>query len=279
MRLQDILEWSARLAGCDGVPEDSEVYVEADTDVRRVLVGVDIGIPELLFARDSGFDAVIAHHPLGNRARMRMPEVVHRQVEQMVAEGIERADAEAAVAERLEAPHRLTHAANINQVVDTARLIGMPVANVHLACDIISRQALVDLLEKKDSSGASVGDAIAWLRTVPEIAAGLTRPEAWIGGEDTRLGRWTVAMAGGFNGGYPAFSRYYRAGVDTIFTMHVADPDLARLRADPVAEGRALVVTGHMATDSIGINWLIAGLEERGLEVVRTSGVVQAATE
>jgi hypothetical protein len=32
-----------------------------------------------------------------------------------------------------------------------------------------------------------------------------------------------------------------------------------------------------MTTDSVGINAVIAGLEERGIEVVRTSGVIAPA--
>jgi hypothetical protein len=276
VRLQEILEWSAQLAGCDGVPADSMVYVEAPRDVRRVLFGIDIGLGEILFARDAGFDAVIAHHPIGDRASLDLEKVVQRQVDQMTAEGIARDVAEAAVTQRLERPHRAGHMANVMHVVDTARLIGMPLANIHLACDIIGRQAIVDRLAERASPGALVGDAIAWIEEFPEMEAGLTRPETWVGTPSHRLGRYTVAMAGGTNGGHPVFREYFRAGVDTIFAMHCAEDDLARLRADPVSEDKTLVVTGHMSTDSIGINRVIAGLGARGVEVTRTSGIVAA---
>ena len=56
--------------------------------------------------------------------------------------------------------------------------------------------------------------------------------------------------------------------------MHIAEDDLAKLRDDPVAEGRTLVVTGHMGTDSIGVNRVIAGLEQRDITVTRTGGIV-----
>jgi len=97
MRLREILEWSAQLAGCDSVPADSQVYLEAHDDVRRVLFGVDIGLGELLYAREAGFDAVIAHHPVGDRAQIDFSRVVWRQVDQMTAEGIPRDVAEAYV--------------------------------------------------------------------------------------------------------------------------------------------------------------------------------------
>ncbi|HXW78727.1 MAG TPA: hypothetical protein VEJ84_04470, partial [Acidimicrobiales bacterium] len=106
-----------------------------------------------------------------------------------------------------------------------------------------------------------------------EIRTGLTRPEVWVGDSDGALGRWVVAMAGGTNGGYPVFREYWDVGVDTIFAMHCAEDDLQRLRAE-ASPGKSLVVTGHMATDSIGINAVIAGMEQRGIEVTRTSGIV-----
>jgi hypothetical protein len=273
MNLADILDLSARMAGCASVPADSQVYVEAPGDVRRVLVGVDTTLAEVLWAQQNGFDAVIAHHPLGDLARTRFADVVHRQVEQMEAEGIDSETAQRAVTARLEAIHRSTHMSNVNALVDGARLAGMPLCNVHLACDIIARSAIVEMLRRRATAAATVGDAIEWFDEFPEYARGHARPEAWVGSAASALGRWTVAMAGGTNGGFPVFREYFSAGVDTIFAMHVAEDDLQRLRS-ACDQDDTLVITGHMTTDSIGINALIAALEERGIEVVRTSGVV-----
>ena len=273
MNLSQILEWSARLAGCSEVPADSQVYVESPRDVRSVLFGVDVDAGELLYAQGAGYDAVIAHHPLGEHARMDFAKVVHRQVDMMVAEGIDRAVAEAAVAQRLGPVHRRDHMSNYNRIVDTARLIGMPLCNVHLACDIIGRQAIVDMLTARAGADTTVGQVIEWLGEFPEMEAAMTRPEAWIGDPSAKLGRWVVAMAGGTNGGYPVFREYYRAGVDTVLAMHIAEDDLQKLRAE-APPNASLLVTGHMATDSIGINRVISGLEDQGIEVTRTSGVI-----
>jgi len=60
-----------RLAGVDQTPPDSQVYV--DGDVRRVFVGIDVDIGELLLARSLGADGVIAHHPIGSNARLGLP--------------------------------------------------------------------------------------------------------------------------------------------------------------------------------------------------------------
>lgn len=273
MNLAGILEWSARLAGCDAVPANSQVYVEAPGHVRRVLFGIDISVGELVYARDAGYDAVIAHHPAGDHARMDFGRVVLRQIDQMVAEGVPRTFAEAAIAERLGPSHRAAHMSNYGAVVDTARLIGLPFCNVHLACDIIGREAIVEMLRRRDGEGSPVGEVLGWFDEFPEMEAALTRPEQWVGRPELPLGRWTVAMAGGTNGGYHVFREYWRHGVDTVFAMHCAEGDVQKLRAE-AEPGKSLVVTGHMATDSIGINRVIAGLEEMGVEVTRTSGIV-----
>jgi putative NIF3 family GTP cyclohydrolase 1 type 2 len=273
MKLGELLQWTAELAGFDEVPADSQVYLENTGDARRVLFGIDTSIAELMFAKQSGYDALIAHHPLGEQAVTDFHKVVQRQVEQMTAAGVDKSLATTAVSQRLERPHRARHMSNINALVDTGRLIGLPFCNIHLACDEIGRQLIAKCVASKTGPDATVGDAIAALNSFTEIRNGLTTPEAWVGGDGNLLGKWVVAMAGGTNGGYPVFSEYWNAGVNTIFAMHCAEDDLAKLRAHAGPQ-QNLVVTGHMATDSIGINRVIAAMEERGISVTRTSGIV-----
>jgi putative NIF3 family GTP cyclohydrolase 1 type 2 len=274
--LQQVLLRATAMAGCESIPEDSAVHVDG-TDIGRVLFGIDVDLGELLYAREAGFDAVVAHHPIGGSARTGLPQVVWRQVPQMVAEGIEEEVARAAVGQRISGMERSLHTANVNRVVDTARLLGLPLANIHLPCDIISRQTVVELLEKGATPASSVDEVIGLLRTLPEIAAAPAAPQAWLGRGANQLGRWTVAMAGGTNGGHPVFREYYNAGVDTILAMHIGEADLLRLEAE-VPAGKNLIITGHMGTDSLGINTVIAAMEsEFGMEVTRTSGIVPPA--
>ena len=75
-----------RLAGCVETPPDSQVYL--DGDVRRVFVGIDVDLGELLLARRLGADGVIAHHPIGSRARLGLSSVIEGHETQMRADGI-----------------------------------------------------------------------------------------------------------------------------------------------------------------------------------------------
>jgi len=275
MDSSEIMAEALSQAGLDEVPADSGIHIPG-TDLERALFGIDLEVGELLWAREAGFDVVVAHHPVGDGgASVQFTDVMWRQVDQMREEGISEPVARAAVAERVATVHRRRHMANHNRVLDTARLIGMPLLNIHLPPDIVSRRFFQDLLSRTVRPETTVGDLLETLNQVPEMAGSLVKPEAWIGDPDNPVGRCAVAIAGGTNGGYPVFSAYYAAGVSTILAMHIDEADFARLRGE-AADGRNFIVTGHMPSDSIGINRLIWGLEDHGLECVRTSGIIDA---
>jgi len=77
---------SLKLAGLKEVPEDSAIYVSGSY-VEKVLFGIDAGVPELLFAKQLGYDAVIAHHPQGGTAVINFHQVFKRHIQQMVVAG------------------------------------------------------------------------------------------------------------------------------------------------------------------------------------------------
>jgi len=89
------------------------------------------------------------------------------------------------------------------------------------------------------------------------------------------LGRWVVLHGAGTNGGYPIAKCAFDHGIDTVVYIHVDPGHLARLRGEFAAKGKNLVVTGHVASDSIGINVLVRALREHGLEVTCVSGIVE----
>lgn len=78
------------------------------------------------------------------------------------------------------------------------------------------------------------------------------------------LGNWVLVFAAGTNGGYPVAKAYFENGVDTVIYLHVDYDALVRLRQDCTGD---LVVLGHMAGDSIGINIFLARLRREGVMV------------
>ena len=147
-----------RLAGCEQTPADSQVYL--DGDVRRVLFGIDIDVGELLLARMIGVDGVIAHHPIGSRARLDFPQVIEGHEEQMVSAGIPQPIAHDAMLARKRPIERALHSANYDRVVDAARLLRMPLMNIHLAADLIGRRVFMDLVSKRVTATTRVGELL-----------------------------------------------------------------------------------------------------------------------
>ena len=262
-----------RLAGCSQTPADSEVYF--DGDVRRVFVGIDVDLGELLLARTLGADGVIAHHPIGSRARLGLSAMVERHEAQMQAEGIPAEVAHQTMLARQRPVAHALHTTNYDRVVDAARQLRIPMMNIHLAADIIGRQYFIDFVGRVvDGRATTVGGLIGELKTIPEMEASLVQPELWLGKAENPVGRWIVQMAAGTNGGAPVYRTYYEHGIHTILAMHIDDRDLRELEQLQLP-GANLVITGHMPSDSIGMNRLIDALERQGLEVIVGSGVIR----
>jgi hypothetical protein len=112
------------------------------------------------------------------------------------------------------------------------------------------------------------------LKTIPEMEASLVQPELWLGTAENPVGRWVVQMAAGTNGGAPVYRTYYEHGIDTILAMHIDERDLRELEQlqRPAAN---LVITGHIPSDSIGMNRVLDALEKQGIEVIAGSGVIR----
>jgi len=274
VRLSEIMAMANRLAGCDQTPlPDSQVYL--DGEVRRVFVGIDVDVGELLLARSLGADGVIAHHPIGSNARLGLAAVIERHEAQMRAEGIPAEVAREKMLDRRRPVAHSLHTSNYDRVVDAARQLNMPMMNIHLAADLIGRQYFIDFVGRVvDRGTTTVGGLIGELKTIPEMEASLVQPELWLGEAQNPVGRWVVQMAAGTNGGAPVFHTYYEHGIDTILAMHIDERDLRELEQLQRPQAN-LVITGHTPSDSIGMNRVIDALERQGLEVIAGSGVIR----
>ena len=101
-----------------------------------------------------------------------------------------------------------------------------------------------------------------------------TLPQVRLGAPDRFAGRVAVAMGGYTSGGVDVLRAYYEAGVGTVLMMHFPEADLREAREQKLPGN--LVVTGHMASDSIGINFYLDELQRLGLTVVRAGGIIAA---
>ncbi len=261
------------MVGWDTVPGDCGIYVPSER-VERLLVGLDIDTGDLLLARELGYDAVLAHHFRGMEAELTAWQVYARHIDLMVAAGIPRHAAEAAVLDRMESLRVSAHTANYNRVSGAARLLGVPLLNIHSPADELGRQALqraVDELLRAEPN-ATVAEVCAHLSArFVEFQRAPTRVAVRLGNPEAPAGRVVVVHGALTNGGADVANTYFEYGVQTVVYIHIAPAELQRLQR--TAKGN-LIVTGHVASDSIGLNIYLAELERRGIQVTRLNGVI-----
>ena len=272
MDTADIMTIALEMAGLDEIPGDTAIHVPG-SDIKKVLIGIDMWTSELLLARELEYDLVIAHHPPGGVARINFDQVILLQIDQMIEMGVSPHVAEKAIKGRFENARSATHVSNYDRMISAAKLLKMPFMNVHLPCDMIARNRFNETIEQATSSQETpkVQDAIDAIMEIPEMKLGMTEPMIHVGSGNNRLGRWVVAMAGGTNGGAGVAKAYFDAGVSTVFYMHLANQDKQELLSYNNAGN--LIATGHIASDSVGIAPFVKRLREEGLEVTPMSGV------
>ncbi len=273
MDTEELMKLALNMAGMEEVPPDTEVHVQGD-DLHRILMGIDIGEAELLVAKELGMDCVIAHHPAGGSARVRFHEVLRRHEEMMEAHGIPREAAMEAIAELTLSRELAGHSSNYDRVPSIARLLKLAFMNIHLPLDEIGRRRMAEHLRQCDDD-STVADAVSALNQLPEFQVAETAIEVRHGSVGNPLGSFVVAHGAGTNGGYPVARAYYTHAVDTIVYIHISPEDLKRIRSDPELKGKNLIVTGHIASDSLGINPYVGALRRRGLEVTCIGGILE----
>lgn len=274
MNAQQILNTALKLAGLRETPADSGVIVEGK-NIKKVAFGIDIEAAELLLARELGVDAVITHHPKGGLPMVEFHNVMNNQIDRMVQAGVPINKAQKALRERVEQVSRAHHVANYDRVVSAARLLKMPLVTIHTPADILAETFVQKHLDKHLAKieKPQVKDVIGILEKLPEYRLTPAKPKVRVGKEDDYAGRVFVTMAGGTSGGWKVAEAYFEAGVGTLVVMHMPDDTIKAVKKQNIGN---VVVAGHMASDSVGINQVIRALEKQGLEVLRMSGVIDS---
>ncbi len=266
---EEIMELSLKLAGLKEVPEDSTIYVSG-RDIGKVLFGIDAGVPEILLAKQLAYDAVIAHHPQGGTAVVNFHQVFKRHIQQMTKAGVPREEAEKAVTKKLQVLEVQRHTQNYGHAVDVAKLLKMPYMNIHTPLDEVGRRIMSEQIHSRINENSTVQDVVSALKELNEFKKAVTEIKIRLGKAENLAGKVVMSHGAGTNGGYEIAKTYFKHGVGTVVYIHISPLDLEKLNA----EGKGnLVVTGHIASDSVGINPLIHELEKRNVSVT-SIGVV-----
>lgn len=263
MNTEEIMDLALKLVDMKSIPADSAIHVSGK-NIQKVLLCVDADPAELMLAKSLGCDAVITHHPIG-KAYLNFHLVFDRHVDYMLAHGVPRNIAEDAVRKLKERTALRSHTTIYTHTVATAEKLKMPLVNIHLPCDELMRRTI--LAQLKANRIEKVSDVKTAVEQIPEFRNAETKVQVPYGDPSNEAGKYALVVAAGTNGGYSVAKAYFDHGVSTVIYLHVNGEDLAKLKEDKVRGN--LVILGHLAGDSVGLNQLANALEKEGIEVVK----------
>ncbi len=251
------------------------LYGTPEVEVRRVIVGIDMEVSEILLThqlnKDSGrkIDLVISHHPEGY-ALAGLYDVMKLQSDLLARYGVNLSVAEKIMETRISEVERRLLPANHNRSVDAARILDIPMMCIHTPADNCVALFLTQLFEKEKPH--RLKDLIKLLRGIPEYkkSARMQVPPKIVNGSDTsRCGKIYVDMTGGTEGSKDVFANLAAGGVSTVVGMHLSEPHLESAKKANLN----VVIAGHISSDVVGLNVLFDEIEKDGkLDFVGVSG-------
>lgn len=272
MNTKEIMDIALELAGLDQVPPDSGVIVEGE-NIKKVAIGIDMELAEMMLARELGVDLVITHHPTGGSPRIDLHKVMDNQIDRMVQAGVPINKAQKALSEKKAEIQRGFHVSNYDRAVSAAKLLNMPFIGVHSPTDILAERKVQGVLDSKlgVNPKSTLQDVIDALETLPEYKKTLAKPTIIVGSKNDYAGRVFVTMAGGTGGGINVAKAYFEAGIGTLVVMHMPEDVIKAIKEQNIGN---VIIAGHMASDSVGINEFANALENKGIEILRMSGLI-----
>lgn len=257
---------------------DCTIHTDDGKPVKRVLAGIDIGSADILLAsqlneRGKKVDLVISHHPVG-RALANLQDVMDMVVEVYERMGVPVHQAEKMFEDRIKEIGRSTHSANHFAVVDAAKLLGINFMSTHTITDNMVNQFLIDFLAAKKPD--YLGDIVDALLELPEYQFAKKNgagPKIVAGGAHHRVGKMFVEMTGGTNPSSKVYQPLSNHGISTVITMHMKDDAIAKSSESNLN----VLITGHMSSDSLGMNLYLDELEKKGVEVITCGGLIRTS--
>jgi len=256
---------------------DTRIYVgDPETEVKTIIGGIDMNVGEVLLAdrlREKGIkiDAIYTHHPEG-WALIQLDKVMEMQADVWASLGVPINAGEMLMDERRTQVRRRLMPENADQAIDAARLLGIPFFSAHTPTDNLVTRYLNRYFEERHP--LLVEDVHKLLFEVPEYRLAAQKgagPYVDAHVLSKKAGKVWVDMTGGTEGPLKIMEKLADRGVGTIVGMHMS-PDLRKEAED---HNIHVVIAGHMASDSVGINLFLDGLERKGVKTIATSGLIR----
>ncbi|MEW6624802.1 MAG: NGG1p interacting factor NIF3 [Bacillota bacterium] len=256
---------------------DTRILVgTGEEDIQSILVGIDMEVAEVLLAdrlreRGNNIDLILAHHPEG-KALARLAEVMHLQEDLLHRWGVPISVAEGLMSERIKEVDRGLWPVNHNRALDAAKLLGFTFMCLHTPSDNLVTTFLQKIMDEQTPE--TLKDVLKILKDIPEYGAAIETnagPKILIGSDKKRAGKIIVDMTGGTSGSEEAFGKLSQAGVSTLIVMHMGEKHRKKAEENHIN----VIVAGHMASDSLGMNLFLDKLANQEIKITTCSGLIR----
>jgi hypothetical protein len=174
---------------------------------------------------------------------------------------------------RISEVHRGISPINHDRAVDTAKILKIDFICTHTAADNLGANFLDKLIQAKKPE--FISDLIDVIKSIPEYSEAVkigAGPKIFVGASENSCGKITVTeFSGGTTGSKEMYEKMSQAGIGTIIGMHM--PEEHRKEAEKFHLN--VIIAGHMASDSLGMNLFLDKIERQGIEVVPCSGLIR----
>lgn len=259
---QEILQIALDMVNWNSLPADTAVHVDGK-NIKKVMLTIDVTTADLMLAKNLGCDAVITHHPIGKTA-INFYKLIDRHIDYMRENGISEHIAKMSILELKRKIELRSHTQIYSSIVDSAKILDIPLVNIHQPCDEYAKRVISQKIQNTNPN--LVSELITALEEIPEFIKAETKIQVVYGNPDSRVYKWVAVIAAGTNGGFQVAKSYFENGISTVLYFHIDYGDLVKLRESAI-QGN-LIILGHLAGDSIGMNALGKKLEDKGIQVV-----------
>ena len=281
----EIMQTALDLVGWTAIPLDSGIHVPGN-GIKRLIFAMDLNVGLIHMAKQLGFDAVVGHHPCG--VLPRRGEVFRGHFDLLEKCGIPKDKVLGALAESIDTTvrriennrFRMMHFESPNQTVleiDAAKLLKLPIMNVHNPLDEMGRKILQAKIDKEYEKNPrwKLHDVLDLIKKLPEARYATSvygiSPGIFLGKPDSAASK-VVFVHGALSAPNSEIIRFYwQNGFRTVIALHADFETLEDLKNEDAGH---LILTGHFAGDSIGMTPFIRALREKGVEVVCMGGVI-----
>ena len=254
--------------------DDCRIHHGKGRDVKKILVGIDIQPSEVILAhlmKESGVDGVVGHHPLG-RASLGLYKVMDVQKQWMENFGVPSNMVDDLMNPRMAEVQRAVLPSNHMRSVDAARVLDIPLMNIHSASDMIAQHFVQQIIDSaRPKTVKNILDAMMGIPEYNEARKYGLGFNVLAGCESDRCGKVVVKMAGGTSFGKQVYKELSASKVGTVVCMHAPENHLEEAKKHHIR----IINAGHMSSDSIGMNHVCDIWESEGVDIIPVSGFIR----